>query len=1183
MSPDHTDPADPPVSRVDLPPEPLRTLKTDTLLSGVSAAIQVKSRVLSRPGQPPESACDFELIDRVGLGGMGEVFSARQVSMDRVVAVKLLKPDLQRNESARLLFLSEATITGKLDHPNIIPVHELGRAGDGTLFYAMKYARGVFWHQVIRQKTLAENLDILLRVADAIAFAHAHFIVHRDIKPQNILLGDFGEVLVLDWGVAMSVRPGANQVETGTRDARCGTPAYMAPEMAQGLRERVCAASDIYLLGAVLYEIIAGQPPHAGKDLGTALKNAERSRFAPLPRKDELARIALKALETEPADRYASVKDFQAALLAFREHQESANLVESAEQRLEAAKTSRDYGDYHEALFGYRQALRIWPDNATAHAGLRTATEQYARAAVARGDLELALTLLDGNDAEQREMARSIEERLKTRELHAARERALRRALVTLGAGMLVMALLGAFWINRERLRARRGEQRAEAALLESRQQLSKSLEAAAGEAIGRNRNPEALALLAAALRQDPSNLVAAARAMDLLNRLNWALPQFDAKRYSPKIVLPAKLPDPFPRLRLVLEHVDDRDALLRVADTNGIPLDEPPLGPFASRRTAPAAATISPDGHLVAFSSGARLLHLIDRFTGREIRPAERHSPCSPHAFSFSPDARSLLAASGLGAISFLAVDAPGSVRQDLHVGPLLTHAAFAADHTRLALAMSGLKGVHFAELRPGQARPLVLNTQDWINQGGISPDGRRICLTTRSRETRVWSVATGEPEGPVIQHLDQNWSLAFSSDGRRLALGSRRGELVLWDLEEARELRRIPPADFAVTHLVFDPAGPFLYSASEDRQVRRWDAFTLAERGGLQVPRDIKGLAISPDGKKLLVGSVAMAALYSTAALDSEKPLMTIKPGGGWMRAVDFSPDGTLAVVAGYGRHVLIQLDTQQVLSSIEGHPDSVWCAKFNPDSSSFATVSHNGNLRLWSRTGEPLSPLLDIPSRGDIAGSDTLAYSPDGRWVAAGAGDGTVRIWDAHAGREVMGPLVLDDRQITVVDFSPDGRHLLAASADGMAWLIPLAPVETTPPWLADLAEAAGGLRVKDSVYSTVPWPKRRHVLFATLKLAESRQEPDGAEAWLRWFLADRGKRTISPWSTVTVREEVDRLLSSHRREDIEAALDLAPDHPTCYRRLAVILRPTDARRADFLEALARQLEAERERSL
>ncbi|MBP7828723.1 MAG: protein kinase [Kiritimatiellae bacterium] len=1175
MSPDHTDPADPPVSRVDLPPEPLRTLKTDTLLSGVSAAIQVKSRVLSRPGQPPESACDFELIDRVGQGGMGEVFSARQVSMDRVVAVKLLKPDLQRNESARLLFLSEATITGKLDHPNIIPVHELGRAGDGTLFYAMKYARGVFWHQVIRQKTLAENLDILLRVADAIAFAHAHFIVHRDIKPQNILVGDFGEVLVMDWGVALSVRPGANQVETGTRDARCGTPAYMAPEMAQGLRERVCAASDIYLLGAVLYEIIAGQPPHAGKDLGTALKNAERNRFAPLPRQDELARIALKALETEPADRYASVKDFQAALLAFREHQESANLVESADQRLEAAQTSRDYGDYHEALFGYRQALRIWPDNSAARTGLKEATRQYARAAVARGDLELALTLLDENDEKQRETARDIEQQLKTRHLHAARERALRRALATLGSGALVMFLLGAFWINRERLRAQRGEQRAETALLESRQQLSKSLEAAAGNAMEKERNAEALALLAASLRQDPSNLVAAARALDLLNRLNWALPVRAPSRAAlpDRRVFPAVPPESYPKRTVLVKQVGQRDVLLQVADTNRVPLDEPAIGPVESRHTAPREATISPDGRFVAFGSGARRLHLFDRYTGKEIRPAVPHYPLWSETFCFSPDARCLLRANALGTVTFSAVEDTHTVRQDLHMGPDLAAAAFLEDRRRLAVATDKQLRAHIVELRPGQARARVFDAGSWINEGCLSPDGLRLGLTTRAAQTLVWSLATDALEDLPIRHERSAWALTFSPDGRRLALGSREGELMLWDLEARQELGYLPPANVPISHLVYDPRGGFLYSADHDR-VRKWAADSLALVDSVTASQPIKSLAVSPDGQWLLVGCIQGAWLYSTKTMQAKpRPLLS---ASGWVRAVDFSPDGRLMLAAGAHRCAVFEVETGERLAEVGGHPDSIWRARFNPDSGSFATVSYDGSLRLWGADGQSLSPLLMIPLT-HLQGSETLAYSPDGRWVAAGAGDGTVRIWSAHTGREAMGPFRFGDRSLTVVEFSPDGRQLLAASTDGRAWLQPLAPVSSPPSWLPDLAEAVGGLRLEESAYSSPRWPKRAALLAAMQRMIEARAEPDDADLWLRWFLADRGERTINPWSTVTVREQVDRLLLSHQREDVEQALDMDPNNPTCYRRLAELVRPADARRADFLEALARQLEA------
>ncbi|MCA8995308.1 MAG: serine/threonine protein kinase, partial [Planctomycetaceae bacterium] len=165
---------------------------------------------------------------------------------------------LAKKPDNREKFLYEAHITGDLDHPNIVPIHELGANDDGTLFYAMKLVSGTPWQDVIRERSRKENLEILMKVADAISFAHSRNIIHRDLKPENIMLGKFGEVLVMDWGLA---------IQLGRKEELTlgGTPAYMAPEMARHQISKIGMQSDIYLLGAILYEIIAGYPPHPGR------------------------------------------------------------------------------------------------------------------------------------------------------------------------------------------------------------------------------------------------------------------------------------------------------------------------------------------------------------------------------------------------------------------------------------------------------------------------------------------------------------------------------------------------------------------------------------------------------------------------------------------------------------------------------------------------------------------------------------------------------------------------------------------------------------------------------------------------------------------------------------------------------------------------------------------------------
>src|SRR5439155_5984413 len=226
-----------------------------------SLVIQPRSLRQGEASPSANERIDYSLLKKLGEGGMGIVYAARQQSIRRVVALKMLKKTGQQESFQREKFLAEAVITGDLEHPNIVPIYDLGRDESGAIFYAMKHVKGTPWDKLIGKNTVQENLEILMKVADAIAFAHSREVVHRDLKPENVMIGDFGEVLVMDWGLALMLGAPPANVAMG------GTPGYMAPEMAMGPIDAIGLHSDVYLLGAILYEIITGLRPHTGKPI----------------------------------------------------------------------------------------------------------------------------------------------------------------------------------------------------------------------------------------------------------------------------------------------------------------------------------------------------------------------------------------------------------------------------------------------------------------------------------------------------------------------------------------------------------------------------------------------------------------------------------------------------------------------------------------------------------------------------------------------------------------------------------------------------------------------------------------------------------------------------------------------------------------------------------------------------
>lgn len=307
---------------------------------------------------PPDNAQRFQAIREVSRGGIGRIEAALDPIIGRRVAIKTLREELKEEEQVALQFGAEAQITGQLEHPNVVPIYDLGEDENGQ-FIVMKLIEGKCFGDLIKEEAahgdqpaaLQRLIRIVLRLCDALSYAHSRGVIHCDVKPDNVMVGDHGQVYLMDWGAALllarrglrledepaeihdaEVHPVATWLESSDSFIRLsatacesnalnGTPAYMAPEQLLGQTKNVDPRTDVFGLGGVLYEILTGDPPNArsrllGQGIHTPLSMPAASELWPqLP--PGLCAIALKALSPKQDDRHQSIGEFRADLEQF--------------------------------------------------------------------------------------------------------------------------------------------------------------------------------------------------------------------------------------------------------------------------------------------------------------------------------------------------------------------------------------------------------------------------------------------------------------------------------------------------------------------------------------------------------------------------------------------------------------------------------------------------------------------------------------------------------------------------------------------------------------------------------------------------------------------------------------------------------------------------------------------------